>query len=364
MREGYYGKEPFDLRLTALRMLRNLNQIIVFTLAGTLVFGGGYYVRNVLLYGETLYSAESTYKVEYSDPDWAGDGTYINEATWETYVHTEEFLNMVQKRLKEQENGWELDNPELSGMLEARLATDLRVPSTIVTSTLPEKTLDVAKAVEKAMTEDFPAAMGEVDSIRVINPAGEAAEVVPDVRPGRAFALSALLSCFFTVVILLLKETGDDSIWLPSTIRKRYGLPVLGTLNSRDFLENAAYLLREKERVGVCFAGEEGNPEELAKRLGEHTDISFVPVQAPICFPEAAKKIRELDGVVVGVKAGRHAGKPLEYTLEYLSQQDCEIIAALLWEADEGLIRAYYCFEGAGTGYFGKKRKQETGNGK
>ena len=79
---------------------------------------------------------------------------------------------------------------------------------------------------------------------------------------------------------------------------------------------------------------------------------------------EHMKKIRELDGVVVGVKAGRHAGKPLEYTLEYLSQQDCEIIAALLWEADEGLIRAYYCFEGAGTGYFGKKRKQETGNGK
>ena len=45
MREGYYGKEPFDLRLTALRMLRNLNQIIVFTLAGTLVFGGGYYLE-------------------------------------------------------------------------------------------------------------------------------------------------------------------------------------------------------------------------------------------------------------------------------------------------------------------------------
>ena len=75
MWEGYYGKEPFDLRLTALRFLKNLDKIIVVTLAGTLIFGGGYYVKNVLLRGEVYYSAQSTYKVEYSDPDWAQYGT-------------------------------------------------------------------------------------------------------------------------------------------------------------------------------------------------------------------------------------------------------------------------------------------------
>ena len=48
MLEGSYGREPFDLRLTVLRMIRQLNIIAGFTLAGTLVFGGGYYLKNVL----------------------------------------------------------------------------------------------------------------------------------------------------------------------------------------------------------------------------------------------------------------------------------------------------------------------------
>ncbi len=99
--QGSYGKEPFDLRLTVLRMMRRLDKIIMVTLAGTLLFGGGYYVKNVLLRGEPQYSAVSTYKIEYADEDWAQNGTYINATTWNTYVHTEEFLEMVQKHWDE-----------------------------------------------------------------------------------------------------------------------------------------------------------------------------------------------------------------------------------------------------------------------
>ena len=64
MWEGSYGKEPFDLRLTLLRVIRRLHLIIAVTLAGTLVFGGGYYVKNVLLRSEPVYSAESTCRIE------------------------------------------------------------------------------------------------------------------------------------------------------------------------------------------------------------------------------------------------------------------------------------------------------------
>ena len=37
MLQGYYGKEPFDLRLTVLRMLGQWKKIILWTLAGTLL---------------------------------------------------------------------------------------------------------------------------------------------------------------------------------------------------------------------------------------------------------------------------------------------------------------------------------------
>lgn len=47
--EASYAKEPFDLRLLLLRLGRNLWKILALTILGTVLFGGGYYVKNVLL---------------------------------------------------------------------------------------------------------------------------------------------------------------------------------------------------------------------------------------------------------------------------------------------------------------------------
>ena len=100
MWEGYYGKEPFDLRLTALRLMRNLNKILLITLAGTLLFGGGYYVKNVLLHTEKEYSATSTYMVEYVNPPKQSGDYYINHMSWNTLVQSEEFLTAVGEQYK------------------------------------------------------------------------------------------------------------------------------------------------------------------------------------------------------------------------------------------------------------------------
>lgn len=364
MLKGSYGKEPFDLRLTVLRTIRNLDKILVLTLVGTLLFGGSYYVKNVLLRGTPQYHATSTYKVEYADEDWAQSGTYINAMTWDTYAHTSEFLSWVQAHLQEQGISYAPDTElltdaqlqdKLGTMITAKLPSDLRVPTTTVTADTIEQCLAVAKAVEAVMTEEFPANATEVSAIRVVDCADTAELVVPDVRPLRAFVLSAVLSFFFVTVLFLLKETGDDSIWLPSTMRKRYGIPVLGTINSKELAENAAYLFCGKKRIAVCSIDGGVNSAEVVKQLAdkhiklaaqakEAADAEWVPVPALHLCPEICERLREFDGILLAVGAGRHAGKPLEYALEYLEQQDCKITAAILWNADELLIKSYYCF--------------------
>ena len=52
--------------------------------------------------------------------------------------------------------------------------------------------------------------------------------------------------------------------------------------------------------------------------------------------------MREADGVLLAVNAGRHSGRKLERVLEFFATQEIPVTAALLWEADEKLIRAYY----------------------
>ena len=43
--EASYAKEPFDLRLLLLRLGRNLWKILALAILGTVLFGGGYYVK-------------------------------------------------------------------------------------------------------------------------------------------------------------------------------------------------------------------------------------------------------------------------------------------------------------------------------
>ena len=89
----YYGKEPFDLKLTILRMLYRLPVIGGLTILGTLLFGGGYYVKNVLLQGPAFYQVVSVYRVEYDVQDEKDVGqVYINQATWTTYIRSGMFL--------------------------------------------------------------------------------------------------------------------------------------------------------------------------------------------------------------------------------------------------------------------------------
>ncbi len=343
MWEGNYGSEPFDLRLTALRLLRKGNTIAAWILAGTILFGGGYYVKNVLLarvLQDTQYAVTTTYKMTYTDPPTKSGDYYINEMSWNTYMDSQEFLDAVQGHIKE-------DAPELSekyteellaGAISAKLASDIHIPSITVTTDSADEAYMLNLAVQAALTQDFAGYTQEVAQIRVID-GGEVSKVRADVRPLRAFLLSFVLSGLFVVVLFLLREIGDDSIWLPAQLRRRYGLAVLGTLESPELSENFDYLFGGKQRIAVCPGDGDVDVSAVAGRW-KASKLTAVP--SPLLCPEVCPILREADGVLLVVRAGSHTGKRLEYVLEYLKEQDVKVTAALLWQADEKLIRAYY----------------------
>lgn len=349
MREVCYGKEPFDLRLTALRMMRQLHIIAAVTILGTLLLGGGYYVKNVWLRPNSMYAAKSIYRVEYAvEQERDVAAIYINQTSWNTYMKTQNFIDAVQLHLAQlnRENSLQItvSDEELREIITAVLASDLRVPSTTVTTESPEKSVRVALAVEAAMTEEFPGGVREVLNISVIDSGDTAEEVIPDVRPVRAAVLSAVLSCFFAVIALLLKETGDDSIRLPASLWKRYGLKTVGTLESRELAENLAYFFEGRQRNALCAVQGTVDPAAVLKKLEEKAGElpGWFAATSPMACPEVCRELRNAEGILLAVKSGAHAGKKLEYVIEYLEQQDCKITAAILVDADERLIREYY----------------------
>lgn len=351
----YYGKEPFDLRLTVLRLIRCLPAVIGITLLGTLLFGGGYYMKNVVLNEDTIYTVTSTYRVSFVDePSKAGD-YYINEMTWNTYVNSKEFLDTVWGHMHEDTDGFILEYDKaaekLSDTVEARLASDIHVPSTVVTAKSAKWAEIVAQAVEETMVEEFVESNEQVAAIEVIDPALEAQEVVPDVRTDRAFILSGILSFFFAMVFFLLRESGDSAVWLPATLRIRYGLPVLGTVNSPELNQNLNYLFKGQTRIPVYVVNDDDNPsiviakikEMLVYSIGTKEDgREWLSLTVPMISEKTYDKMRNADGILLAVKAGRKIGKRLEYDLEYFKTQEISVRGVLLWDADEWLIRKYY----------------------
>lgn len=366
--EASYGKEPFDLRLMLLRLGRNLWKILALTALGTVLFGGGYYVKNVLLQPDPGYAASSTYKVEYVENPNAAGAYYINEATWNSLLHTGEFLDGVEIHLREAAERGEAGAAAVleqgreywTEALSATLPSDFSIPVTKATTQNPEESIALAHATEETMCGEFAESMPEITRIQVLDHGESAETVIPDVRPVRAVILAAVLSLFFAVVLFLLWELSRDSIWLPATIRRRYGLNSLGTVESTGFAENVKYLLEKADahKIAVCGALPEADPQEVAERLCkllerekttervQSTGREWIAVPSPLLCPESAETLREADVLLLAVPAGETVGKRLEAVLEYLTAQDCKVDGAFLWNADETLIRRYYFLPG------------------
>lgn len=339
-----WGKEPFDLRLTVLRLIRSLPAILVVIVAGTLLFGGGYYVKNVLLQPEGTYSASAMFYVEYSNPDWAAQGTYINYMTWDNWMDTREFTEYVQSHLQ----GETLSNERLAEILSASVPADLRVPVVTATSKDPAEAQHVLAAAVQAMVEDFPVNIRDVDSIRETD-TKPAVKDVADVRPVRAFVLAAVLSTLFAVALFLLKEIGDEKIWLPSTLTRKFGLKQPGVEGSAMYGQNLMHFFEGKKQVAVCPTQEDMDPAQIAGALNAVMKAAggqeiFQPFPCLELSPEITEKLRQAEGIILAVPAGDKDCKHLEYVLDTMKQQDLEITAAVLWQQDLWLLKNYYRF--------------------
>lgn len=333
------NQELFDFRLFALRLLKRAPVILLITGIGMLLCGGGYLVRQIFFAGEDQYEAKSVYSVAYgTDPRIGMEYTYINAYSWNVWVHTEEFLNDIYAGITT-----EITQEELKGYVAADLPSNLRMPVSVVTTNNPALSLEIAGAVEQAFVR-FGDRQREIISIKVESPARTAEKVLTDSHPLRVFVISGILVLLVQCLFFLIREMTADAIWLPRSLERRYGLAVLGTMESWGLRENLQYFFRNCRTVGITSV-EEMDLDQVLAALSKETDRQWVSVPSVLITPEGVRRLRETDGVLLVVRAGNYIGKKTEDVLDFLKQQDCRVTAALLWDADERLIRMYYSLE-------------------
>ena len=136
------------------------------------------------------------------------------------------------------------------------------------------------------------------------------------------------------LVIAVIREGLDTSLYLPATIEYRYHIPTLGCVSMEEYEENCRHFL-EGKKTALVFV--DGVAEVKLPFAGE--TVSF---DNPCEKPEELKNIAACQKVVVAVKAASHNGKRLERVIEELSRLDIKIHATLLTGEDVKLIKKYY----------------------
>lgn len=328
MWECDYAREPVDYRLFWLKMLKKIWILPVSALAGFVLIGAVYYMSKLCFGNGRTYQAETMYYIDFT-LDSAGDYTYLNQYTWGEVVKTDFFVDYLEEGF-----GGAVSREAIMEASYAGVESDVRYLYTRYKSRDREQALKGDKLLEEAVVA-YGEAQKEFNSITVIKAATEAKDV-SNIRLLTAAVLGACVGLFAAVVVLLVRETVDTSIYVPATLEKRYHVPALGAASMNEYEANCKAILGGFGKVCVAPG------DESTDAAGVEIYVNHEACKNPVNTPSEIEKLKDAECVVVAVKAGAHNGKRLERTLEELGRINAHVVAFVLVGEDEKLIKKYY----------------------
>lgn len=327
MWECKYARETVDYRLTFLRLLKKIWLLPVSALAGCVVIGSIYYMSKLCFGNGRTYQTETMYYIDYAASVSEDINYYFNQKTWGEIITTDFF---TERELAGTDNAFTKE--EILSSTYAGVESDVRYLYTRCTTTSPEKSKLLDSALQKAVLE-FSQEHKEINSITVEK---NNTKDVSKIRILTAAILGACVGLFVCIVIWVTAAVTDTSVYLPSTLERRYKRRALGAPSMPEFAANCKLLLAEKPGVWVVPADGETSIEGL------DLSVNYMPCDNPIAKPETAGLLKDATCVIVVVKAGAHNGKRLERTLEELTRLGAIVSAFVLVDEDTKLIERYY----------------------
>ena len=311
-----YAKEPFDLRLFILRSIRRWWWVLLGIILGTLLIGGGYYLKKITFGGRIPYEIVNKYFVEYAvDPVNGGQYSYFVAYTWEDWMKSDAQVPVMLDNLSV-----DMSAEEFITYYTASLPADVRMPYFTVTH--PDRAM--AEEISRVLTEgliSFAKTQPQIADMKLIDTVGPQLQV-RDIRVLRAVILGAVTGFLVSLFAMAIVGIVDEKIYVPETFVFRYDIPMLG------YVDEAGELSAETEA-------------NLNRFFGQLHEIGEINAADGAGLMASAETLRAMDGNLLLVPAGVVPGKSIEYLLQQCKQQGITITAALLVDADSSLIKQY-----------------------
>lgn len=371
MTQEEWMQEGMDLRLTLLLLVRKIGYIIGAGIFCSLIAGGIYLLTHVVWASAREYRAVSRYYIDFT-VDENGDRAYdyYNAATWNDVAASDPILDYTMEQLPA---GY--DREAVQNAVFCEQPSDYRIITTTVTTHDPAQTEAIQKATEASILH-YGDVMEEFEKISVIM-SSQTELVALDLHTVKVFVLGGMAGVLLMLVWLVFRIILDTSVYVESTLERRYGYPVLGVF----------FAGRDGKASGMQGAGQQKGKKAVEGRAGKHKraeerfavekerKVNFAyfgsgeQVIVPLwdketeavaraagqagcksCaglleHPELCETLRQADGVILAVKSGRDNGKQIDKAVSLLRKQNCKITGTILYNVSARLYRAYYRFE-------------------
>ncbi len=361
MREGIDGKRIFLL-------YRKKIWIIAVAVAAGALLGSGIYLSAHLLFApEKEYESVSKIYLNFNCSPQDFNELSYNGYTWNDLMAADPILDYTMENLPSA-----VDRETVIGATKAEILSDIRLLTVTITANRPELAAQIMEATQKALVH-----LGETDelfeSIEIYSTMPPQ-QIVWDNRVMQAGMTGMAIAFFAAVMAAAFYYVLDDSVYTAQDVEKRYGIPAAGILiegekeitgkYEEEFLANYSYLARGMKTAALISVDSKESAKKAGERIrglleerepawengeGGSKECRGQKAVAPCLaydMPEGDMtvygKLREADGVLIAVRFGAGNGKRMERLVSNLKKQDCNIIGAVIVEADGGFLRMYY----------------------
>ncbi len=403
MFECNYGLEAYDRKLNAILFIRKIWIILVAAVAGALVSGSVYFIMFILFAPEPQYRTYSMLYVDFVEGEDGPQYYTFNDAGWAGFVKTDVILDYaLDYRDSAGEDMNLFTKEELRKSVSAGTDADYRIVELEVTNLDPEIALEMAHDMEQGFIK-FAGDMRECEQIRIMTQASQAKMILVDDNTVRVTLWGAFVLGCFAWMGIVISISLDDSVYIPDTFEKRYGINVIGVLMKPGIIRSEMKSkdnktdrdmeqvvmdsdqpdmdLEQETLIGMkqflsnhsefAFTAIEGNTRQiihlkkqlisLVEQLGidkeeittdnvnniaDTTDLAIettdIIIDNVIRHPGYIDEIKTKEAVVLVIQCGARNGKRIEKAIRALRKQNVEIAGAILTDLDTKLLHQYY----------------------